>query len=75
MKYKTYQFPKWAEWIGWCIALSSILAIPIYAIFLFAKQTGSLKEVQIEKKKKDFNFLIIQSAFLLAMDKMYNTNN
>ena len=46
MKYKNYVFPKWAEYIGWCIALSSILAIPIYAIYLFAKQTGSAKEVR-----------------------------
>jgi len=45
VKYKTYTFPKWAEYTGWCIALSSILAIPIYAIILLARQTGSLKEV------------------------------
>ncbi|CAF4424915.1 unnamed protein product, partial [Adineta steineri] len=44
VKYKTYQFPTWAEYIGWCIALSSILAIPIYAIALFARQTGTMKE-------------------------------
>ncbi|CAF1447953.1 unnamed protein product [Adineta steineri] len=44
VKYKNYQFPTWAEYIGWCIALSSILAIPIYAIALFARQTGTMKE-------------------------------
>lgn len=52
MKYKSYVFPKWAEYIGWCIALSSILAIPIYAIILLAKQTGSLKEVKEEQKER-----------------------
>jgi hypothetical protein len=46
VKYKTYVFPKWAEYLGWCIALSSILAIPIYAIALFARQTGTMKEVR-----------------------------
>lgn len=46
MKYKSYVFPKWAEYIGWCIALSSIVAIPIYAIVLLARQKGSLKEVR-----------------------------
>ncbi|MCC7159960.1 MAG: hypothetical protein IT281_10545 [Ignavibacteria bacterium] len=35
MKYKNYQFPSWAEYIGWCIALSSILGIPNYAVVLF----------------------------------------
>jgi hypothetical protein len=46
VKYKSYVFPTWAEYTGWCIALSSILAIPIYAIILFARQTGSIKEVR-----------------------------
>jgi hypothetical protein len=43
--YKNYRYPKWAECIGWFVALSSILAIPIYAIVLFLRQKGSLKEV------------------------------
>ncbi|CAF0965451.1 unnamed protein product [Adineta ricciae] len=42
--YKKYRFPKWAECLGWSIALSSIVAIPIYAIVFFARQTGTLKE-------------------------------
>ncbi|CAF1107259.1 unnamed protein product [Adineta ricciae] len=42
--YKKYRFPKWAEYLGWSIALSSIVAIPIYAIAFFARQTGTLKE-------------------------------
>jgi len=56
VKYKTYKFPKWAEYIGWCIALSSILAIPMYAIVFFARQTGSLKEVK--RKHRRFLYLI-----------------
>ncbi len=65
MKYKNYVFPNWAEYVGWCIALSSILAIPIYAIFLFATQTGSLKEVKIEEKKI---LMVNLSFFLLISD-------
>ncbi|UJR32612.1 hypothetical protein I4U23_020072 [Adineta vaga] len=42
--YKKYRFPKWAEYLGWCIALSSILAIPIYAIIFFVRQKGTFKE-------------------------------
>jgi hypothetical protein len=45
VKYKNYQFPRWAEYTGWCITFSSISAIPIYAIALFARQTGSFREV------------------------------
>ncbi len=62
MKYKNYRFPTWAEYTGWCIALSSILAIPIYAIILFARQTGSLKEVK-EILNFRFGFLLIKFFF------------
>ena len=50
VKYKNYVFPSWAEYLGWCIALSSIIAIPIYAIVLFTKQTGTMKEVRYISK-------------------------
>lgn len=55
MKYKDYEFPKWAEYVGWCIALSSIVAIPLYAIILFARQTGSVREVR-EKNRPYVEF-------------------
>lgn len=35
--YKDYIYPWWGEFLGWCLAFSSILFIPIYAIYLFIK--------------------------------------
>uniref|UniRef100_A0A8C4QZE6 Uncharacterized protein n=1 Tax=Eptatretus burgeri TaxID=7764 RepID=A0A8C4QZE6_EPTBU len=32
LSYNGYQYPQWAEGIGWCLALTSILCVPIYAL-------------------------------------------
>ncbi|XP_077983568.1 sodium- and chloride-dependent glycine transporter 1-like isoform X2 [Glandiceps talaboti] len=40
-----YVYPGWADAIGWMIALSSILLIPLYAIYYFVKvEKGSFGE-------------------------------
>ncbi|CAB3364110.1 Hypothetical predicted protein [Cloeon dipterum] len=44
LKYMDYSYPTWAEWLGWGIATSSILMIPIVAVFQIAKSPGTLKE-------------------------------
>ncbi|XP_061101088.1 sodium-dependent noradrenaline transporter-like [Conger conger] len=33
LKYDEYTFPKWSNYVGWGIALSSILLVPFYAIY------------------------------------------
>ncbi|KAL1501998.1 hypothetical protein ABEB36_007213 [Hypothenemus hampei] len=42
--YNDYFYPNWAEWIGWFLALSSIMMIPLAAIIHLCKSTGSLRE-------------------------------
>ncbi|CAF1596131.1 unnamed protein product [Didymodactylos carnosus] len=44
VSYKQYRFPRYAEITGWCIALSSISAIPVYAIYILLKGSGTLKQ-------------------------------
>lgn len=39
-----YEFPPWATTLGWCMALSSIVQVPIYATYLLIKTPGSLAE-------------------------------
>lgn len=39
-----YTYPLYGELIGFCMALVSVICIPIYAIFYILKQDGSLKE-------------------------------
>lgn len=45
LKYEDYTFPSWANSLGWCIAMSSMLAVPLYAIYKFLSVPGTFKQV------------------------------
>jgi hypothetical protein len=45
LTYDDYVFPPWANWVGWGIALSSMVLVPVYVIFKFLSMRGSLWEV------------------------------
>lgn len=45
LKYNDYFYPKWAEWVGWSLALSSIVMIPLVAVIQLVKTKGTFKEV------------------------------
>ncbi|XP_023666958.1 sodium-dependent dopamine transporter [Paramormyrops kingsleyae] len=38
--YGSYVFPMWANMLGWCIALSSMAMVPLYAIYKFCTLPG-----------------------------------
>ena len=42
-----YEFPWWGETIGWIIALSSMVCIPGYAIYLYLVTPGTFNDVKI----------------------------
>jgi len=42
--YGSYEYPVWGVIIGWCLALSSMLFIPGYAIYLMLVTEGTVKE-------------------------------
>lgn len=41
-----YEYPTWAEVIGVCLSLSSMIWIPVYAIYYVVVTPGSIKEVK-----------------------------
>ena len=43
--YLDYRYPWWGEFIGWLMALSSILVMPGYAVFLLLTTPGTTQEV------------------------------
>lgn len=49
LQYNDYHYPSWAEWVGWALALSSILMIPLVAIVQLLNTGGTFKEVCIFK--------------------------
>lgn len=42
---KTYEYPSWAVFIGWCMALSSMLCIPVYFVYQLLVTPGNLRQV------------------------------
>uniref|UniRef100_A0A8C3WBJ4 Transporter n=1 Tax=Catagonus wagneri TaxID=51154 RepID=A0A8C3WBJ4_9CETA len=44
LTYDDYIFPLWANWVGWCIAGSSMVLVPAYVIYKFLSTGGSLRE-------------------------------
>ncbi|XP_073715135.1 sodium-dependent noradrenaline transporter [Misgurnus anguillicaudatus] len=44
LKYDEYTFPYWSNVVGWSIALSSMLFVPLYAIYKILSMPGTLKE-------------------------------
>lgn len=53
-----YIYPEGAIWIGWCLASSSVLMIPLLAVWTFVKKRGGLKRrlllsMSPEKEEKD----------------------
>ncbi|XP_020913372.1 sodium- and chloride-dependent taurine transporter isoform X1 [Exaiptasia diaphana] len=41
--YNTYHYPDWGEAIGWCLALSSMVWIPIFAVYKLITTKGDLR--------------------------------
>uniref|UniRef100_A0A673N3S9 Transporter n=1 Tax=Sinocyclocheilus rhinocerous TaxID=307959 RepID=A0A673N3S9_9TELE len=44
LRYDNYIFPRWSNMVGWSIALSSMLFVPIYAIYKLLIIPGTFKE-------------------------------
>ncbi|XP_058562749.1 sodium-dependent noradrenaline transporter isoform X3 [Neofelis nebulosa] len=44
LTYDDYIFPLWANWVGWGIALSSMVLVPAYSVYKFFSTRGSLRE-------------------------------
>nr|CAB3266321.1 sodium- and chloride-dependent taurine transporter [Phallusia mammillata] len=51
---KDYVYPDWAVVLCWLLALSSILAIPGYAVYRFYVAQGTLKEKWAEVTKSEY---------------------
>ncbi|PRD31552.1 UNVERIFIED_CONTAM: Creatine transporter [Trichonephila clavipes] len=41
---KDYEYPGWAIFIGWCMALSSMLCVPVYFIYQILITPGTMRQ-------------------------------
>ena len=47
LKYgNNYEYPTWAEVVGFCLSFSSMIWIPAYALYYVTVTPGSIKEVK-----------------------------
>lgn len=46
LQYNDYAYPDWAEWVGWTLAMSSIVMIPLVAVIQLINTPGTLREVK-----------------------------
>ena len=46
-KYGNYMFPTWANVVGWCLAVSSMSMVPLYAIYKLLSLPGSFCDVSL----------------------------
>lgn len=47
LTYMDYVYPWWGQLIGWLLALSSMLCVPGYAIYIYWVTPGTTEEVNI----------------------------
>lgn len=43
--YGSYMFPPWANMVGWCLAMSSMTMVPLYAIYKLCTLPGKFCNV------------------------------
>ncbi|XP_041456144.1 sodium- and chloride-dependent GABA transporter ine-like isoform X1 [Lytechinus variegatus] len=53
--YGKYIYPAWCQGLGWCVALLSIMCMPVGAIHTLATSKGSMKDRLLNGLKADFD--------------------
>jgi solute carrier family 6 GABA transporter-like protein 1 len=62
-----YNYPKWAEIVGLCISFSSMMWVPVYAIYYVLTQPGSIMEVDLKM------FIIIIKSKNCSLEEFLRT--
>lgn len=53
--YDSYMFPPWANMVGWCLAMSSMTLVPLYAIYKLCTLPGKFCDVSRSLPEKYWN--------------------
>uniref|UniRef100_A0A8C2C4S6 Transporter n=1 Tax=Cyprinus carpio TaxID=7962 RepID=A0A8C2C4S6_CYPCA len=66
-KYGSYYFPTWATMVGWCLSISSMIMVPLYAFYKFCSLPGSFCDVSISYFKILYQDESSQVTFISAV--------
>lgn len=75
VKYLSYEYPLWSHVFGWFTALSSMLCIPGYMIWLWRKTPGDTATVSVHHKlllKKKFTSKTLQTKETTLEMQVFN---
>lgn len=53
--YDSYMFPPWANMVGWCLAMSSMTLVPLYAIYKLCTLPGKFCDVSRGLAERHWN--------------------
>lgn len=67
--YDSYMFPPWANMVGWCLAMSSMTMVPLYAIYKLCTLPGKFCDVSRSLAERDWNKIncLKRSTFFLNL--------
>lgn len=72
--YGSYTFPPWANMVGWCLAMSSMAMVPLYAIYKLCTLPGKFCDVsqrldtlaKMERGEISYCILLYENKFFVA---------
>uniref|UniRef100_A0A3Q3VNC8 Transporter n=1 Tax=Mola mola TaxID=94237 RepID=A0A3Q3VNC8_MOLML len=75
LKYKSeYVYPWWGYAIGWLLALSSMVCIPLWMAYKLSSTQGSLREVRVDPYRAlcdpSFGFLSLKAPLNLVLSQL-----
>ena len=62
VKYGDYEYPMWAEILGLCISLSSMVCVPAYVVYYALSRPGTIIEVSNFAPRTMLYFLVLYAS-------------
>lgn len=72
LQYDNYYYPDWANTLGWCIAGSSVMMIPLVAIIQILKTRGTFRQVS---DTRELLLLLLEMQTIILLSILYVAAN
>ena len=73
--YGDYEYPGWAEALGWTVSFISVIPIPAMAVYELTKTSGTMRQVCSNNLQSYYVgiYIIIEPLFLSVLTRLYYT--